>query len=223
MGCIIAHDLNSLNRGRRGCNLKSIIFKIISGHISWAFSVKSPQGKCPKTSLMIIEHGSGNGLCLQTTSQHLSQCWFRSMSSYGVPDSKVHRANMGPIWGRQDPDGPHVGPIGSLGHNGQLNSMHDVEFMANINDKTIRQRKNPWSLYKNIVYLVSLHWKINVFATKTYTWNFSFTYPTIANAYKAILGTFSFITRTYWQWYCRHEPLNEAHDCTFGILENCHC
>ena len=26
------------------------------------------------------------------------------------PDSKVHEANMGPIWGRQDPGGPHVGP-----------------------------------------------------------------------------------------------------------------
>ena len=28
-----------------------------------------------------------------------------------VPDSKVHGANMGPIWGQQDPGGPHVGPI----------------------------------------------------------------------------------------------------------------
>ena len=27
------------------------------------------------------------------------------------PDSKVHGANMGPIWGRQDPAGPHVGPM----------------------------------------------------------------------------------------------------------------
>ena len=27
------------------------------------------------------------------------------------PDSKVHRANVGPIWGRQDPAGPHVGNI----------------------------------------------------------------------------------------------------------------
>ena len=27
------------------------------------------------------------------------------------PDSKVHGANMGPIWGRRDPDGPHVGPM----------------------------------------------------------------------------------------------------------------
>ena len=27
------------------------------------------------------------------------------------PDGKVHGANMGPIWGRQDPGGPHVGPM----------------------------------------------------------------------------------------------------------------
>ena len=28
-----------------------------------------------------------------------------------IPDKKVHGANIGPIWGRQDPGGPHVGPI----------------------------------------------------------------------------------------------------------------
>ena len=28
-----------------------------------------------------------------------------------APDSKIHGANMGPTCGRQDPDGPHVGPI----------------------------------------------------------------------------------------------------------------
>ena len=27
------------------------------------------------------------------------------------PDSKVHGANMGSIWGRQDLGGPHVGPM----------------------------------------------------------------------------------------------------------------
>ena len=27
------------------------------------------------------------------------------------PDNKVHGANMGPIWGRQDPGGPHVDPM----------------------------------------------------------------------------------------------------------------
>ena len=26
-------------------------------------------------------------------------------------DSKLHGANMGPIWGQQDPGGPHVGPM----------------------------------------------------------------------------------------------------------------
>ena len=31
--------------------------------------------------------------------------------SEGIADSKVHGANMGPIWGRQDPGGPHVGPM----------------------------------------------------------------------------------------------------------------
>ena len=27
------------------------------------------------------------------------------------PDGKIHGADMGPIWGRQDPGGPHVGPM----------------------------------------------------------------------------------------------------------------
>ena len=31
------------------------------------------------------------------------------------PDSKVHEANMGPIWGRQDPGGPQVGELCYLG------------------------------------------------------------------------------------------------------------
>ena len=29
----------------------------------------------------------------------------------GLPDSKVHGAYMGPTWDRQDPGGPHVGPM----------------------------------------------------------------------------------------------------------------
>ena len=28
-----------------------------------------------------------------------------------IPNGKAHGANMGPIWGRQDPGGPHVGPM----------------------------------------------------------------------------------------------------------------
>ena len=38
--------------------------------------------------------------------------WHPFSSGFNVnPDSKVHGANMGPIWGRQDPGGLHVGPM----------------------------------------------------------------------------------------------------------------
>ena len=33
------------------------------------------------------------------------------IAAHSTPDSKVLGANMGPIWGRQDPCGPHVGPM----------------------------------------------------------------------------------------------------------------
>ena len=48
-------------------------------------------------NLMLIIHGNW-------------KAWVNSASCHH-PDSKVHEANMGPIWGRQDPDGPHVGPM----------------------------------------------------------------------------------------------------------------
>ena len=33
----------------------------------------------------------------------------QSQQKKHTPDSKVHGANMGSIWGRQDSGGPHVG------------------------------------------------------------------------------------------------------------------
>ena len=35
----------------------------------------------------------------------------RSFAAPIFPDSRVHGANMWPIWGRKDPGGPHVGPM----------------------------------------------------------------------------------------------------------------
>ena len=67
--------------------------------------------------------GSNNGLTPNRQAHYLIFWWLRSMipggidecifaaCCPGVPDSKVHGANMGPIWGRQDPGGPHVGPM----------------------------------------------------------------------------------------------------------------
>ena len=49
-----------------------------------------------------------------------------------IPHSKVHRPNMGSIWGRQDPDGPHVGHMNSaiwdINYESKSNrlSQHDV-------------------------------------------------------------------------------------------------
>ena len=37
--------------------------------------------------------------------------WLYMSSDREYPDSKVSGAKMGPIWGRQDPGGPHVGPM----------------------------------------------------------------------------------------------------------------
>ena len=33
-------------------------------------------------------------------------CKLSTVDCYAFPDSKVHGANLGPIWGRQDPGGP---------------------------------------------------------------------------------------------------------------------
>ena len=46
---------------------------------------------------------------LQCGIQH-AQAYFECDGFY-IPDSKVHGAKMGPIRGRQDPGGPHVGPM----------------------------------------------------------------------------------------------------------------
>ena len=43
-----------------------------------------------------------------------------------LPDSKVHEANMGPIWGRQDPGEPHVGPM-----NFAIRAVHQVILSTN--------------------------------------------------------------------------------------------
>ena len=46
-------------------------------------------------------------VALAMINQHPAHHQFK----HNNPDSKVNGANMGPIWGRQDPGGPHVGPM----------------------------------------------------------------------------------------------------------------
>ena len=40
-----------------------------------------------------------------------SETYYLEHSISNTPDSRVHVAHMGPIWGRQDAGGPHVGPM----------------------------------------------------------------------------------------------------------------
>ena len=42
--------------------------------------------------------------------EEFSETFTSSIPYTDYPDSKVHVAIMGPIWGRQGPGGPHVGP-----------------------------------------------------------------------------------------------------------------
>ena len=47
---------------------------------------------------------------VEDTGQYLVVWRIKEYGNQQPPDSKVRGANMGPIRGRQDPGGPHVGP-----------------------------------------------------------------------------------------------------------------
>ena len=65
--------------------------------------------------------------------------WRRSLSAEMlirtnyIPGSKVHGANMGPTWGRQDQGGPHVGPVN-----------FDIWDVITLDNKMIKERRNIW-------------------------------------------------------------------------------
>ena len=50
-------------------------------------------------------------LCNDSVILCIMLVWTLFQNLHTIPDSKVNGANMGPIWGRQDPGGPHVGPV----------------------------------------------------------------------------------------------------------------
>ena len=71
---------------------------------------------------------------MASDSHWLLQKWLQEydyMLFKAHPVSKVHGANMGPIWGRQDPGGPHVGPMNFAIWVGWSISWNGIEF-ANV-------------------------------------------------------------------------------------------
>ena len=76
---------NSMVPGRTGCNLKLIIFKLMSrvGILSISYEIalkRMPQDFTDDKSIMV----QVMAWCHQATSHYLSQCWPRSMLPYGV-------------------------------------------------------------------------------------------------------------------------------------------
>ena len=59
-----------------------------------------------------------------------------SLAYHPGPESKVHEAYMGPLWGRQDPGGSHVGPM-NLTIRGafQQNVIHALSIIIHIPNK----------------------------------------------------------------------------------------
>ena len=86
-------------------------------------SIKSPNAlgffdsyiyqKCNDMNILWWQIGSINRILVVFYSMFLMMQTLTSILLMANihPDSKVHGANMGPIWGRQDPSGPHVGPM----------------------------------------------------------------------------------------------------------------
>ena len=69
------------------------------------------------------------------------------------PDSKVHGVNMGPIWGRQDPGGPHVGPMNFAIWNYCYNCTSVYGAMCiSINDlsQEVSDHVFTWGIYSNM-------------------------------------------------------------------------
>ena len=101
--------------------------------------------------------------CLLTSFHaHHQQCHARS-SAVINPDSKVHGANMGFIWRRQDPHGPHVCPWTLLsGYVSSIPGAFVEEMTAHIvDDMRVSDVKLNTLLNKEICDVMMLMWPGN--------------------------------------------------------------
>ena len=61
----------------------------------------------PSKQSSMYAHCMGHTVLYTILSMMLLPIWLRKR----CPDSNVHGTSMRPIWGREDPGGPHVGPM----------------------------------------------------------------------------------------------------------------
>ena len=64
-----------------------------------------------KSSNFVIINPPNSIQCCPAKSLYSITVQIECKNINNTPDSKVHGANMGPIWGQQEPGGPHVGPM----------------------------------------------------------------------------------------------------------------
>ena len=89
--------------------------------------------------------------------------WHVMVSLHRNTHSKVHGANMGPIWGRQDPGGPNVGPMNCYlgrpcfaGSSIIVHVLTNTKSMANLNIHLWRHC--IWIAITNFIHCIS-HYK----------------------------------------------------------------
>ena len=76
-------------------------------------------------------------------------CWYKE----STPDNKVHGANMGPIWGRQDLGGPHVGPTNFAMWDIIVSQREDIYLCHFIRDKSYKMQKRKYTFLLTIQHI----------------------------------------------------------------------
>ena len=102
---------------------------------------------------MVILHYCWWGACLSklNTLTHESCIYKSSHLTKDVPDSKVHRANMGHTWVLSAPDGPHVGPMNLVIRGHTILCAYDLSIIS---------LKGLSLLYnQSVIYIILPHWE----------------------------------------------------------------
>ena len=99
---VIRSRLNGLRQGRR-LSLETLIDRLpLPGRLRDYLAIRDARGSGAE-SMATSWHGNAFRIT--------GHPWGDPLVNATCPDSKVRGANMGPIWGRQDPGGPHVVPM----------------------------------------------------------------------------------------------------------------
>ena len=91
---------------------------------------------------------------------HIFQCMGKisCVQLERYPDSKVHGASMGPIWGRQDPGGPHVGPMYfAIWVPFEIPHRISYSYIERNIDGLMQERHNPIANTLELVFLALTH------------------------------------------------------------------